>query len=32
MQEEGTEWDALRVEDVESDIMLLGATAIEDLL
>ena len=32
MQVEGTGWDALRVEDVESNLILLGATGTEDLL
>ena len=32
IQEEGEDWSALTVEDVESDITLLGASGIEDLL
>ena len=32
ISEEGADWDALTVKDVESDIMLLGASGIEDLL
>ena len=32
IQVEGEDWSALTVKDVESDIILLGASGIEDLL